>query len=265
MSNIQIFNNAEFGEIRTTIINGEPWFVGKDVAAALGYARTADAVSAHVDAEDKGVGKIPTPGGEQDVTIINESGLYSLVLSSKLPTARQFKRWVTHDVLPSIRKTGGYMTSVPNETPEQTMARAIIIAQATMKRQKAQIEEQQRAIEQKDTTISNQKRQIEEQKPAVTFTNAVSGSQSACLIGELAKLICQNGVQIGQNRLFEWMRINHYLGSAGERRNIPNQEYIEQGLFIVKKGVRTGNDGVLYTTKTTKVTERDKYILSMGF
>lgn len=122
------------------------------------------------------------------------------------------------------------------------------------KTKQKKIEEQQHTIEQKDSTISNQKKQIEESQPAVTFTNAVSGSKSACLIGELAKLICQNGVQIGQNRLFEWLRKNHYLGSVGERRNIPNQEYIEQGLFIVKKGVRTGNDGVLYTTKTTKVT-----------
>lgn len=122
------------------------------------------------------------------------------------------------------------------------------------KTKQKKIEEQQHTIEQKDSTISDQKKQIEESQPAVTFTNAVSGSKSACLIGELAKLICQNGVQIGQNRLFEWLRKNHYLGSVGERRNIPNQEYIEQGLFIVKKGVRTGNDGVLYTTKTTKVT-----------
>ena len=108
MENVEIFKSPEFGEVRTLMVNNEPWFVGKDVAEALGYARTADAVAAHVDAEDKGVGKIPTPGGEQDVTIINESGLYSLVLSSKLPTAKQFKRWVTHEVIPSIRKHGMY-------------------------------------------------------------------------------------------------------------------------------------------------------------
>lgn len=132
----------------------------------------------------------------------------------------------------------------------QTFSDALMLAA----KQQKQIEEQQKAIELKDSTISSQQKTIEEQKPSVTFTNAVSGSQSACLIGELAKLICQNGVKIGQNRLFEWMREKHYLGTSGEHRNMPNQEYIEQGLFVIKKGVRTGNDGVLYTTKTPKVT-----------
>ena len=132
----------------------------------------------------------------------------------------------------------------------QTFSDALMLAA----KQQKQIEEQQKAIELKDSTIFSQQKTIEEQKPSVTFTNAVSGSQSACLIGELAKLICQNGVKIGQNRLFEWMRKKHYLGTSGEHRNMPNQEYIEQGLFVIKKGVRTGNDGVLYTTKTPTVT-----------
>lgn len=110
MNELQIFNNPEFGEVRTVNIDGEPWFVGKDIALALGYINTKDALSRHVDADDKGGSRITTPSGEQEMTIINESGLYSLVLSSKLPTAKKFKRWVTSEVLPTIRKTGGYST-----------------------------------------------------------------------------------------------------------------------------------------------------------
>lgn len=108
---IKVFNNAEFGEVRTAVVNGEPYFVGKDVALALGYSDTADAIKKHVDAEDKGVGEIPTPGGKQKMIIINESGVYSLVFGSKLPDAKKFKRWVTSEVLPSIRKTGGYINN----------------------------------------------------------------------------------------------------------------------------------------------------------
>lgn len=239
-----------------------PLFKAKDVAEWIGYDTSSlnKFVSLVDDDEDKVRKNVPTPGGIQEVWMLTEDGLYEILMQSRKPIAKQFKKGVKQ-ILHEIRTKGGYMTAFPEETPEQTMARAILIAQATMKRQQEQIEqqrqllnEQQHPIEQKDSTISNQKKQIEESQPAVTFTNAVSGSKSACLIGELAKLICQNGVQIGQNRLFEWLRKNHYLGSVGERRNIPNQEYIEQGLFIVKKGVRTGNDGVLYTTKTTKVT-----------
>lgn len=239
-----------------------PLFKAKDVAEWIGYDTSSlnKFVSLVDDDEDKVRKNVPTPGGIQEVWMLTEDGLYEILMQSRKPIAKQFKKGVKQ-ILHEIRTKGGYMTAFPEETPEQTMARAILIAQATMKRQQEQIEqqrqllnEQQHTIEQKDSTISDQKKQIEESQPAVTFTNAVSGSKSACLIGELAKLICQNGVQIGQNRLFEWLRKNHYLGSVGERRNIPNQEYIEQGLFIVKKGVRTGNDGVLYTTKTTKVT-----------
>lgn len=169
--------------------------------------------------------------------------------------ALEFARWLSpkfaiwcNDRIKELLTTG--TTSLPAYDVPKSFSEALLLAA----KQQKQIEEQQKTIELKDSTISFQQKTIEAQKPSVTFANAVSGSQSACLIGELAKLICQNGVKIGQNRLFQWMREKHYLGTSGEHRNMPNQEYIEQGLFIIKKGVRTGNDGVLYTTKTPKVT-----------
>lgn len=139
MNELQVFNHPEFGSIRTTEVNGEPWFVGKDVAEALGYTNPRKALIDHVDDEDKGVTKRDTPGGVQDMTIINESGLYSLVLSSKLPTAKKFKRWVTSEVLPSIRKHGGYIAGQESMTAEELMAKALIVAQQTIADREARI------------------------------------------------------------------------------------------------------------------------------
>ena len=126
---LQVYSNAEFGSVRTTIIDGEPFFVGKDIATILRYSNPGDAINKHVDDEDKGVAKCDTPGGIQDLTVINESGLYSLILRSQLPKARQFKRWVTSEILPSIRKNGGYIANQENLTPEQIVANALIVAQ----------------------------------------------------------------------------------------------------------------------------------------
>lgn len=238
MNAITIFNNPQFGEIRTVIIDDKPYFVGKDIASALGYSNTNDAIVQHVDNEDKIMGSQNTTpsikdtlGREQYPTWINESGLYSLVFSSKLQIAKTFKHWVTSEVLPAIRETGGYNTNVP-----KTFAEALRLAA-----------DQQEQLEQ-------QKALIEQQAPKVAFANAIEASKSSCLVGELAKIITQNGYEIGQNRLFEWLRNNGYLGTKGERYNIPNQKYIEQGLFDLKKGVHSGNNGVLHTTITTKVT-----------
>lgn len=141
MTNIQIFNNPQFGQVRAVTIDNEPWFVGKDVADRLGYTRTADAIRVHVDDEDKGVCETPTPGGIQNVTIINESGLYSLVLSSKLPTAKAFKRWITSEVIPSIRKNGGYINGQDQLSPEELMARALVVAQQTLADRERRISE----------------------------------------------------------------------------------------------------------------------------
>ena len=242
---IQVWN-YESSEIRTVQVNGEPWFVGKDVASVLGYSNPRDAINKRVDDEDKGVAKCDTLGGVQDLTIINESGLYSLVLSSKLPNAKKFKRWVTSEVLPSIRKHGAYMT-------EQTLERALtspdfLIELATQLKTE---QEQRRRLE---TTVAAQSKQMEQDKPKVLFADSVTASSSSILIGELAKLIKQNGVDIGQRRLFEWMRANGYLiKRKGSEYNLPTQRSMEQGLMEIKETsvVHTG-----YTTisKTPKVT-----------
>ena len=141
MNNLTIFESPEFGAIRTVELDGEPWLVGKDVATALGYKNPQEAIRTHVDDEDKGVSEILTPGGKQSVPIINESGLYSLVLSSKLPTARKFRRWVTSEVLPSIRKSGGYIAGQKELSPEELMARALKVANDVLAAWEARISE----------------------------------------------------------------------------------------------------------------------------
>lgn len=139
MNELKVFNNPDFGTIRTLELNGEPWFVGKDVAEVLGYSDTAQAIRKHTDAEEKGVVEMTTPGGRQPITIINESGLYSLILSSKLPTAKKFKRWVTSEVLPSIRKTGGYIAGQETMSTEELMAKALMVARETLARREAEL------------------------------------------------------------------------------------------------------------------------------
>lgn len=246
MNELQLFNNSEFGSVRAIQQDGEPWFVGKDVATALGYAKPENALAAHVEQEDKGVTILVTPGGKQQVIIINESGLYSLILSSKLPSARKFKRWITAEVIPTIRKTGGY-TLVP-----KTFAEALRLAA-----------EQQEQIEQ-------QQRQLEAERPKVAFADAITSSSTSCLVGELAKLIRQAvertgcKIAIGQNRFFGWLRENGFLGRSANYYNIANQEYIEQGLFELKKTVHDEN-GVLVTKTTTKVTGKGQSYFINGF
>ena len=197
MTELQIFKNPDFGEIRTIEREGEPWFVGKDVAAALGYAKPLNALATHIDEDDSlKQGFTDNMGRMQETIFINESGLYSLVLSSKLPTAKKFKRWVTSEVIPSIRKHGAYMT------PE-TLEAAILNPDAMIRLCTALKDEQdkRKALEVK----------MEEQKPKVLFAESVEAAKTSILIGELAKLLKQNGINIGQNRLFEWMRQNGYL------------------------------------------------------
>jgi anti-repressor protein len=239
METVEIFKNPEFGEVRTLMVNNEPWFVGKDVAEALGYARTADAVAAHVDAEDKGVGKIPTPGGEQDVTIINESGLYSLVLSSKLPTAKQFKRWVTHEVIPSIRKHGMYATDGLLAKATQDPDFLIGLLNNMKDERKKRLEAESK---------------LHEAHPKIVFADAVSVSSTSILIFDLAKLLKQNGVEIGGRRLFEKLREGGYLIKSGSSKNMPTQRAMDMGLFVIKEGSYINGQGVNVTTKTTKVT-----------
>lgn len=240
MQELQIFNSPEFGAIRTIEKDGEPWFVGKDVAAALGYNNPRDAFKKHIDEEDKGVAKRDTLGGTQETTIINESGLYSLVLSSKLPTAKKFKRWVTNEVIPSIRKHGAYMTP---ETLEKVLLSPDTLMQLAQNLKDEQ--EKRKALEQ----------QIESQKPAVLFTGAVETSKTSILIGELAKMLKQNGINIGPNRLFEWMRQNGYLiKRKGTDYNMPTQRSMEMGLFEIKETAINNPDGSIRISKTPKVT-----------
>lgn len=240
MNNIQVFNNSEFGSIRTVEINKEPFFVAKDVAEILGYSNSRKAIIDHVDEEDKGVTKCDTLGGVQELSVINESGLYSLVLSSKLPTAKRFKRWVTSEVLPAIRKTGGYIGGAENMSEAEIMARAVLIGQRT-------IEEQKRKID-------NLQSEIDVNRPKVLFADAVSASHTSILVGELAKILRGNGCNIGQNRLFERLRNDGYLMKCGTSKNIPTQRAMEMGLFEIKEGSYINGNGVNVITKTTKVT-----------
>ena len=242
MEDIQIFNSEEFGDVRALELNGAPWFVGKNVAEALGYGAgksLANAVSKHVDEEDKGVTEMMTPGGVQKVIIINESGLYSLVLSSKLPSAKKFKHWVTSEVLPTIRRHGAYMT-------EEALEKAITEPDFLIRLATQLKEEKAKRLE--------AEKQIEADRPKVTFANAVNVSKDGMLLGMLSKLLHQNGVDIGQKRLFQWMRDKGYLMKNGTDKNMPTQKARELGLFKVKERAIDNPDGSVRLTRTTLVT-----------
>jgi len=235
MNTQQIFN-FEQNEVRTILVNDEPYFVGKDVAEVLGYRNTQKAILNHVDEEDKGVTKWDTLGGKQNMTIINESGLYSLILKSKLPSARKFKRWVTSEVLPSIRKNGAYLTDQKAyEITHNPNSLADLLLQAGEQ------------LKQKDLVI-------QEMQPKALFSDAVRGSVNSCLIKELATILKQNGINIGQNRLFIWLRENGYLCRDGRRKNQPTQRSMDLGIMDVREHVRTNSQGELVTKFTPLVT-----------
>lgn len=236
MNEIKVFDNPEFGEIRTTTIDDEPWFVGKDVAEILGYSDTFGAIKKHVDGEDKQNCQNDSFESPRGMTVINESGLYSLILSSKLPTAKKFKRWVTSEVLPAIRKNGMYMTD--------QKAYDLLNNSGSLADMLQQAAEQ---LRQKDI-------EIRRMKPKELFADAVATSDSSILVGELAKLLKQNGVEIGQNRLFQWMRDNGYLIKSGSSKNMPTQKAMEAELFEIKERTINNPDGTVRITKTPKVT-----------
>jgi len=245
MNDIKIFNNPEFGEIRTVVVNSEPYFVGKDIAEILGYANPQKAVREHVDNEDKGMNEMDTPGGKQSFVVINEFGLYSLILFSKLPGAKKFKRWVTSEVLPSIRKNGGYIAGQEELTDEELIARAVLVAQ--------------KKIAERDALIAQQQQKINEDKPKVIFANAVSASHTSILIGEMAKILKGNGIDMGQKRLFSWLREHGYLiKRKGTDYNMPTQKAMELGLFEIKEGSYINGSGANIITKTPKVTGKDQ-------
>lgn len=223
--------------VRTLVSDNEPYFLGRDVAEVLEYANTAKAIRDHVDDEDKLTERIVLSGQRREAILINESGLYSLILSSKLPTAKRFKRWVTSEVLPTIRKHGAYMTDAK--------AAAIVTDKGSLADLLQQAAEQ---LKRKDI-------QIEQMKPKALFADAVSTSDTPILVGELAKILHQNGVSMGQNRMFRWLRDNGYLISKkGTSYNMPTQRAMELGLFKIKENAITHSDGHVTITKTPKVT-----------
>lgn len=238
-NDLQVWN-YESSEIRTVTIDNEPWFVAKDVTNILGYTNASKAISDHVDTEDKLNNESLLSLGQRGGWIVNESGLYSLVLSSKLPTAKKFKRWVTNEVLPSIRKHGAYMT---DQTLEQALTSPDFLIQlATQLKQEKEKREQLEA-------------QAEQDKPKVLFAESVSASKTSILVGELAKILKQNGVDTGQTRLFAWMRENGYLiKRRGNDYNMPTQRAMELKLFEVKETSVTHSDGHISVNKTPKVT-----------
>ena len=224
--------NFENNQVRTLLINDEPWFVGKDVAEILGYSNPRDALSKHVDSEDKNSVAIHDGNkGNPNLTIINESGVYALVFSSKLQSAKNFKHWVTSEVLPTLRKTGSYAT--PQLTGEELMAKALIEAKSVLERQN---------------------KQIIEMKPKALFADTVAASDSSILVGQEAKLISQSGCKMGQNRFFAWLRENGYLCSKGENYNMPTQKSREMDLIEIKIRTVTNPDGSVRETKTPVIT-----------
>lgn len=238
MNNLQVFNNEQFGEIRTVKEGSEVLFVAADVCKALGLNDTSKAV-ARLDDDEKGATSIPTLGGNQNLLTVNEYGLYSLVLASRKPEAKSFKRWITHEVIPAIRQHGGYLTPQKIEevllNPDTIIQLATTLKEEQAKRQVAEV-------------------LLEEQKPKVLFAEAVTTSKQSCLVGELAKILRQNGVEVGQNRLFEILRSRGYLGNKGEQYNLPTQKSMELGVMEIKKSTITQPDGSIRVTSTPKIT-----------
>ena len=236
MEEMKLFK-FEGNEVRTLKIDDEPYFVGKDVAKILGYKNTKDALAKHVDVEDKLGSQIATSGQRREMTVINESGLYSLILSSKMPNAKKFKRWVTSEVLPAIREHGVYMTDEKAfDVVNNKDGLASLLQQAA---------DQLRA---KDI-------QIEEMKPKALFADSVATSKTTILVGELAKILRGNGIDIGANRLFEWLRTNGYLiNRNGTDHNMPTQKSMNLGLFKIKETTINHSNGTTSISKTPKVT-----------
>ena len=243
MSEIQIFNNPQFGDIRTAGTAKDPLFCLSDICRVLDLQTGATKNRLN----PKGVSLINTltSGGEQTMLFVNEQNLYKVIMRSDKPQAEPFQDWVCGEVLPSIRQHGMYATEATVKKILEDPDNFIQVVQAYQRERKERMAAQQEVERLEAQEIEN--------KPKVVYADAVAGSRSACLIGELAKMICQNGYPIGEKRLFQWLRDNHYLCSYGERLNQPYQQYIEQGLFTMKQSVFSV-DGEMRTRNTTKVT-----------
>ena len=215
---------------------GEPWFVAKDVCDILGHSNVSMALD-RLDDDERSKFNL---GRQGETNIVNEAGLYSLVLGSRKPEAHEFKRWVTHEVLPQIRKTGGYIPTTDADDDMTILAKAVMIGQRTMEEQKRRIAEQQS--------------RIVELEPKALFADAVAASDGTCLVGELAKMLRQNGLNIGQNRLFQLLRDDGFFGKSGSNRNVPTQKAMDLGLFRIKETAVTHSDGHVTISRTPKVT-----------
>ena len=238
MNELQIFNNEEFGEIRTVLANNEPMFCLSDVCKALEISNVGN-VKQRLSEKGIHTADTPTKGGMQKMTFISEANLYKTIFQSRKESAERFTDWVTSEVLPSIRKNGGYIAGHETLSDDELLSKALLVAH--------------NKIAERDKIIEQKQARIEQMKPKAIFADAVATSRTSILIGDLAKLICQNGYQIGQKRLFEWLRNNGYLCKSGSSRNMPMQRYVEQGLFEVKESNVQNPDGSVRITRTTKV------------
>lgn len=251
MSALKIFEHAQFGSVRIVMRGDDPWFVAKDVAESLGYRMASD-MARHLDEDEKGTQLVRTPGGDQEMTAISEAGLYSAVLRSERPEAKAFRRWITHEVLPAIRRTGGYIHAAPDESPEVIMARGLLAAQETINKMK--------------TRQAELENRITEDRPLVGFAKAVEASEDTILVKQLAGFMKQNGVDIGQNRLFEWLRGNGFLcRERGENWNKPTQKSMNLGLFEVKESIGLNPDGTTRIFLTSKVTGKGQHYFLRKF
>ena len=283
MNTIQIFKNPEFGEVRTAGTPENPLFCLADICRVLDLqpSRVKDRLEYGVISSNPISDSL---GREQLANFVNEDGLYDVILDSRKPEAKKFRKWVTSEVLPSIRKSGGYVASSPNDTPEDILARAVLVAQESIERKNKQISELQEAIDNKDQQlhieamrveekqqqIEDQQRTISDLTPGYNFSRAVEASKKSILISEMAKILTQNGYVIGQNRLYKYLRDNGYLFSKGEQYNLPVQRYMEMGIFEIKKVVISQPGGTSITTNTTKITPKgqiyfvNKFIAQKG-
>ena len=228
------FNNAALRTL--TDEAGEPWFVAKDVCDILEISNPSDALK-RLDDDERSRFNL---GRQGETNIVNEAGLYALVLGSRKPEAHEFKRWATHEVLPQIRRTGGYIPASETDDDITILAKAVMIGQRTMEEQKRRIAEQQS--------------RIVELEPKALFADAVAASDGTCLVGELAKMLRQNGLNIGQNRLFQLLRDDGFFGKSGSNRNVPTQKAMDLGLFRIKETAVTHSDGHVTISRTPKVT-----------
>ena len=240
MGDLKIFTNEEFGEIRTSVVNSEPMFCLSDICKSLGLSQPSK-VKERLN--EKGVRTIPTltSGGEQNLLYINEPNLYKVIFQSRKESAERFTDWVTSEVLPSIRKNGGYISGQETLSDDELLSKALLVAH--------------NKIAERDKIIEQKQARIEQMKPKAIFADAVATSRTSILIGDLAKLICQNGYQIGQKRLFEWLRNNGYLCKRkGTQWNMPTQKSMDLGLFEVKESVHVNSNGCNIVTRTPKAT-----------